>query len=74
MQHIPTLSLVVETSNAKNKTKTANLKNFSSDLLNRLRLNVVLKCGPLCLGKIIISLTEDDIFSCFIILKTKSRR
>ena len=31
MQHIPTLSLVVETSNAKNKTKTANLKKWSRD-------------------------------------------
>ena len=32
MQQIPTLSLVVETSNAKNKTtKTANLKKWNRD-------------------------------------------
>ena len=31
MQHIPTLSLVVETSNAKSKTKTANLKKWNRD-------------------------------------------
>ena len=32
MQHIPTLSLVVETSDAKNKTtKTANLKKWNRD-------------------------------------------